>query len=485
MDITKDTVAPPATESTQSTAHQSGSVPTEQRLRGSCDRCQEAKLKCSRNQPTCARCASHKVNCVYSLYRRVGRPRKPSQAVAQSQTQTHMQTQHASTNCANPSTTNPPRKAPEVPTMSGTISTSSSTNQSDLHKQMSANDQCNLNNQSFHFNNDRDNDDWGMGIQDIGSPTAMFLDTFDIGPEHAENLGSLNGNDIPLNPQSLMLQNLSSIPEFSFASTFNNNNDSSKGGRQVMGQDSLPSLSSGDSIGSSPGMDILMSDIRQNTNHTGSNSSSYSLMLASIPRGRGSMCQKQCIDLVSRQLGALASQQSNQSISMDTMLSMEKAVIPIHQAVGSCTACANNLLVTLLLTMLIEQTVVLFEKLSDCRHISSNEPFDSARMHDIEWSLKTNGGFDDHMGGGEITTKSALLLGKYEVDKSDKSEFLMKVIKMRLNRTARLLLDLQQRVNNSSLMDCNALASQSIAENAYRRTEVLLGMLEMWKVPLR
>lgn len=46
------------------------------KLRTSCDGCQEAKLGCSQEKPTCRRCARHGTTCVYSPFRRIGRPRK-------------------------------------------------------------------------------------------------------------------------------------------------------------------------------------------------------------------------------------------------------------------------------------------------------------------------------------------------------------------------------------------------------------------------
>jgi hypothetical protein len=46
------------------------------RLRTSCDRCQAAKVKCSRVKPSCWRCSQSGQQCVYSPFRRTGRPRK-------------------------------------------------------------------------------------------------------------------------------------------------------------------------------------------------------------------------------------------------------------------------------------------------------------------------------------------------------------------------------------------------------------------------
>ncbi|KAI0100503.1 hypothetical protein GGR51DRAFT_532288 [Nemania sp. FL0031] len=46
------------------------------RFRQSCDRCQNNKVKCSRDKPTCKRCAHRRIKCVYSPFRKIGRPRK-------------------------------------------------------------------------------------------------------------------------------------------------------------------------------------------------------------------------------------------------------------------------------------------------------------------------------------------------------------------------------------------------------------------------
>ncbi|CAG9948543.1 unnamed protein product [Clonostachys rosea f. rosea IK726] len=45
------------------------------KYRTSCDRCQAAKVKCGHEKPSCRRCAYHKVDCVYGISRRMGRPR--------------------------------------------------------------------------------------------------------------------------------------------------------------------------------------------------------------------------------------------------------------------------------------------------------------------------------------------------------------------------------------------------------------------------
>ena len=46
------------------------------KLRATCDACKDAKVRCNRDVPTCYRCRNQKLNCVYNLSRRMGRPRR-------------------------------------------------------------------------------------------------------------------------------------------------------------------------------------------------------------------------------------------------------------------------------------------------------------------------------------------------------------------------------------------------------------------------
>jgi hypothetical protein len=46
------------------------------RIRSTCDACQIAKLRCSRNKPRCRRCQNLNRECVYSASRPIGRPRR-------------------------------------------------------------------------------------------------------------------------------------------------------------------------------------------------------------------------------------------------------------------------------------------------------------------------------------------------------------------------------------------------------------------------
>ncbi len=71
------------------------------KLRTSCDGCQAAKLGCSQEKPTCRRCMRHGTICVYSPFRRIGRPRKStnprSNTSAKSRSQADNANEHLST----------------------------------------------------------------------------------------------------------------------------------------------------------------------------------------------------------------------------------------------------------------------------------------------------------------------------------------------------------------------------------------------------
>ncbi|KAF4242553.1 hypothetical protein CNMCM8980_000511 [Aspergillus fumigatiaffinis] len=47
---------------------------SEVKFRSSCDSCLSTKVKCSQTRPACARCTHHGRQCVYSQYRKIGRP---------------------------------------------------------------------------------------------------------------------------------------------------------------------------------------------------------------------------------------------------------------------------------------------------------------------------------------------------------------------------------------------------------------------------
>ena len=48
---------------------------TQVKLRQTCDACQAIKTRCSRDRP-CQRCQTQKIECHYSVSRRIGRPRR-------------------------------------------------------------------------------------------------------------------------------------------------------------------------------------------------------------------------------------------------------------------------------------------------------------------------------------------------------------------------------------------------------------------------
>ncbi|KAK3316533.1 hypothetical protein B0H66DRAFT_561522 [Apodospora peruviana] len=59
------------------------------KLRASCDRCQDQKVKCSRDKPTCLRCIKKGSACIYSPLRPMGRPRKSQQTADEAKASPH------------------------------------------------------------------------------------------------------------------------------------------------------------------------------------------------------------------------------------------------------------------------------------------------------------------------------------------------------------------------------------------------------------
>ncbi|CAG9936292.1 unnamed protein product [Clonostachys rosea f. rosea IK726] len=52
-------------------------IPEGTKFRSSCDACSAAKIKCTQERPECSHCAKRLRVCVYSLSKRVKRPRRP------------------------------------------------------------------------------------------------------------------------------------------------------------------------------------------------------------------------------------------------------------------------------------------------------------------------------------------------------------------------------------------------------------------------
>ena len=62
------------------------------KYRTSCDNCQVMKIKCGQEKPSCQRCSNQRLECVYSLSRRMGRPREKKTAPESNAPQSHPET---------------------------------------------------------------------------------------------------------------------------------------------------------------------------------------------------------------------------------------------------------------------------------------------------------------------------------------------------------------------------------------------------------
>jgi hypothetical protein len=60
---------------TQGSPQSNGQILPNQKLRTTCNACQQAKIRCSHSHP-CDRCVSHGSECVYSISQPLGRPAK-------------------------------------------------------------------------------------------------------------------------------------------------------------------------------------------------------------------------------------------------------------------------------------------------------------------------------------------------------------------------------------------------------------------------
>ncbi|KAJ5475354.1 hypothetical protein N7539_008420 [Penicillium diatomitis] len=64
-------------------------LPTNVKVRSTCNACQQAKIRCGHERPACRRCEKHRIECVYSVSRRLGRPAKNKSPRAEHGTSGH------------------------------------------------------------------------------------------------------------------------------------------------------------------------------------------------------------------------------------------------------------------------------------------------------------------------------------------------------------------------------------------------------------
>lgn len=57
-----------------------GLLPKSVKVRSTCNACQQAKIRCSHEKPSCRRCQKHRIDCIYSVSRRLGRPAKKKES---------------------------------------------------------------------------------------------------------------------------------------------------------------------------------------------------------------------------------------------------------------------------------------------------------------------------------------------------------------------------------------------------------------------
>lgn len=446
--------------------------PGQPKLRGSCDGCQESKLKCSRHRP-CHRCADHNIPCVYSAYRRVGRPRKSaSSRINTSTTKAPVQSNSTSnTEISKASSQSPPRA---------------------LHSY-----QADTFAQTFNTTSEVNTEQWLPAVPELNSLFSTFSDPsewLDVDLNQTDGLGG------SLSPEPMLTQDpYTGLGFTDFLSqditkpSSSNVVDSMRlavkqGDLQRPVSRSVPSSTAptpSSAVCPNPSMttltdlDILMSDVTpQLMQHSAASNSFCNRQFPLLSQTTGPACQNKCVELISGQLAAMPAKPA-QYMTIDALLTIEKAILPIREAICSCKTCQGNQVIMLMLSMLVEQTMACFESFSNCPQLSSKERFNLAHPMDTEWSSKKANAAPPYELDNAL--RSTLTLQQHGAGEAVNADFVAKVLKYSLDRTVGHLLVLQERINHSALIEYNAHAVRSIAENAYRRTEILRGMAGMRK----
>ncbi|KAL9056040.1 MAG: hypothetical protein Q9162_003219 [Coniocarpon cinnabarinum] len=453
-----------------------------QKLRSSCDACGEAKLKCPREHPACQRCINHGIPCVYGALRRTGRRRKnkPSEGGSTSNANgpmndgnggggsAYLQKSNSHTNVTTPID---PTQRYHLNTTEPSINDFSSSDDPILQEQLQKGHMSTTSLGSYPSHN---------GSVSSSSTNLQWL------PEHwlptptsVDNMFNTFLNQSPaqenggMGPADMNAPLSTSMPSGSLRSQVN------AYGFDPFSADLTATKSSGDVSSLIDPADVMDTSgdrsIGQARNHNYysmpgpepplqpySPASSSPPSSVSTPVG---VCQLGCFEHITRHLNALGSR-TQTHVLLDSIVTIEKETDAVRRKVTSCPVCMNNARIFLLLSMMVEQTIALFEALSDCRFLTGST--NDAEAPNVELAL-------------EKCYAEKLFLGNIEVTGETKSRFVKQMIRRRLRRIADMLLDLQKVVMTSRTKNCNKDAAEAIMKDSSHRIELLQGMLELWK----
>ena len=488
------------------------SNPARPKLRTSCDGCQEAKLGCSQEKPTCRRCMRHGIPCIYSPFRRIGRPRKSTNPRTSNSTGPGKSRNQKET-VDEPTKVSSIEGLPELETdshfgsmffdpvpapPSSPVSPESANGASWYPWTADGNSLCN----GLPMNLDQSNN-----LIDGADPFSNTLEYIDLETclENHHNMfmdcsmskgeGTFHGMGLSMQPTppssiSAEMMNVDEAMPSKFDTDGNllawttehaqleqSNTISSPTSSSTDGVPGLKLETTDAASGSgilkalrTNGLDISFQSRINKPSNTQAFAPSPEL---TPPPSAGNLpgrtpCEQRCSSALIKQLACLNQHLSDESItSLDTVLQVEKDAHSLCQKIVTCIPCITNKSSYLLFTMVLEQIIHLLEK-----SISQNAPSQES---------------------------CALCIGAFEFDQDTKRFLLKQYLLARMDRFGDLLNQFAQVIRNGdgdveaedsisnksndigeATPDYNFNVVKDILRDVYRRLDSLRAIIETW-----
>ena len=512
-------MAPPATpsypvgqEPAPTQEVEQGSAAPQRRIRNSCDACQEAKLGCGQEKPTCRRCVRHNQPCVYSPFRRIGRPRRST-----------------TTQSTNATDTAKPRSKPQSRDKENSGTTTTTTTAASHDPTSSASVDHDLSATSCPVSVDHGR---GPSLSLVSEPFNDFSNHFDPNPSVLDELDPfLNGQDfadlepsfsdqhgahmagllskadnamldlqqsMQPRPNSSNMANVYQLEDAmtrSLNQTFPTERESTTNpiphqerNADGPGVASTPGLTSGTSYIDQMDFDMGPSDdwsyvgeevvifplIQNHQQGTRADNVSYANSPGPSPAApTQSSCNKNCYPSLIQQLAHLNEHLSEGfKPSLDVILQVERDTRSLRGKILDCKARFHNRSIFLLLAVVIEQVMRLLETIA-------HDEGDSSFREDTNNVGRTR--YDRGSGApASYVSQCTLLVGEFEVDDETKASFIKRHLLFRLHRFVNMLTDLGQLMNND-LKDINLKTARDMLRDVFQRIELLRGVVELWE----
>lgn len=428
--------APTPTNSTTNTTPASA-----QKLRASCDACNQAKVKCTKDRPFCTRCATHGIYCVYSVSLRAGKrragPKSPTAVTPVTASQDQVMTDIS------------PRQLHFEP-----LTFSPSPPAVDLHHHRGSNDMyhsmLNLEGASF------DTGDHLHDFLDCSSPTFSHGHMVHQGRPLPPTRQDSRSDPFLAPP---LIQHSSTDSDLSAISGIVTPDELGNAGGPHWGTSMSDELFGVDSrAGSQTPLDMFSYPSSAPLSRSPSATFLSQLESASGKEPPSSRCQ--CFQRICSMLTTLSQVSEPQRTTFDVALTKNKDAIAMCGATLRCRQCSND---TESVTMLVS----LMAKI-----ISVYKAPGSAYLNSINTSLPTlSRDSDDTISNGSSGSgHSYITYGSYRMDKEDDERLKMEIVAIELRKVESLIVGFRERF-------CGTQMQRPRAEHESRLYEAMVDFL--------